>query len=54
MHEDNLTIFFTYYNLIWVHSRLNKTVAWLAGLVDKAFTFRELYEYRSPEFICGH
>jgi IS1 family transposase len=54
MHEDNLTIFFTYYNLIWVHSRLNKTAAWLAGLVDKAFTFRELFEFRSPEFICGH
>ena len=54
MHEDNLTIFFTYYNLIWVHSRLNKTAAWLAGLVDKAFTFRELFEFRSPEFFCGH
>ena len=52
--KDNLTIFFTYYNLIWIHSRLKKTAAWLAGLVDKAFTFRELFSLRCPEFICGH
>lgn len=53
-HEAHLAIYFVYYNLIWIHSRLKKTAAWLSELVDKAFTFRELFELRRPEFICGH
>ena len=53
-HEAHLTIYFVYYNLIWMHSRLKKSAAWLAGLVDKVFSFRELFELRCPEFICGH
>ena len=54
MLEAQLTIYFAYYNLIWIHSRLKRTAAWLAGLVNKAYTFRELFELRTPEFICGH
>lgn len=53
-HNAHLTIYFVYYNLIWLHSRLKKTAAWLADIVDKAFTFKELFELRCPEFICGH
>jgi len=54
MLEAQLTIYFAYYNLIWIHSRVKRTAAWLAGLVNKAYTFRELFELRTPEFICGH
>jgi IS1 family transposase len=54
MLEAQLTIYFAYYNLIWIHSRVKRTAAWLAGLVKKAYTFRELFELRTPEFICGH
>lgn len=54
MHEAHLTVYFVYYNLIWKHSRLKKTAAWLSGLVNKAYTFRELFELKSPEFIWGH
>ena len=53
-HEAHLTIYFVYYNLIWMHSRLKKSAALLAGLVDKVFSFRDLFELRCPEFICGH
>lgn len=53
-HEAHLAIYFVYYNLIWIHSRLKKTAAWLSHLVDKPFTFRQLFELRRPEFICGH
>lgn len=53
MHIAHLTIYFVYYNLIWIHSRLKKTAAVLAGLVKKNFTFRDLFELRCPEFICG-
>jgi IS1 family transposase/transposase-like protein len=54
MHLAHLGIYFVYYNLCWVHSRLKKSAAWLGGLVNKAFSFRELFELRCPEFICGH
>lgn len=54
MLEAQLTIYFAYYNLIWIHSRLKRTAACLAGLVSKAYTFKELFELRTPEFICGH
>ena len=54
MHEAHLTIYFIYYNFIWIHSRLKKTAAWMAGLVEKAYTFKELFLFRRPEFICGH
>ncbi len=53
MHKAHLTIFFVYYNFIWVHSRLKKTASVLSGIVDKAFTFRDLFELRKVEFICG-
>jgi len=54
MHESHITIYAVYYNLIWKHSRLKKTAAWLSGLVDRAYTFRELFQLRDPEFIWGH
>lgn len=54
MHQAHLTIYFVYYNLIWLHSRLKKTAAWMSNLVNKAFTFKELFNLRSPEFILEH
>jgi hypothetical protein len=54
MLEAQLTIYFAYYNLIWIHSRPKRTAACLAGLLSKAYTFRELFELRTPEFICEH
>jgi IS1 family transposase/transposase-like protein len=54
MHEAHITIYAVYYNLIWKHSRLKKTAAWLSGLVDRGYTFRELFQLRNPEFIWEH
>ena len=54
MHTAHLYIYFAYYNLCWIHSRIKKTAAFFAGLVSKNFTLRELFELRQPEFICGH
>jgi IS1 family transposase len=54
MLEVQLTIYFAYYNLIWIHCRLKRTAACLAGLVYKTYTFRALFELRTPEFICWH
>ena len=53
-HLAHLAIYFVYYNFIWIHSRLKKTAACMAGIVDKAFTFNELFNMRNLEFICGH
>ena len=53
-HIAHLTIYFLYYNFIWVHSRLKKTAANMAGIVNKAFTFKELFSNRNLEFIYGH
>ena len=53
-HEAHLSIYFVYYNFVWMHSRLKKSAAWVAGLVDKAYSFEELFLARSPEFICGY
>lgn len=54
MHLAHLSICFVHYNLSCVHSRLKKTPATLSGLVNKDFSFRELFELRCPEFICGY
>ena len=53
-HIEHLIIYFLYYNFIWIHSRLKKTAASLAGIVNKAFTFNDLFSIRSLEFICGY
>lgn len=54
MHIAHLCIYFVYYNLCWIHSRIKKTAAYLAGLVNRSFTLGELFELRCPESICGH
>ena len=53
-HLAHLAIYFVYYNFIWIHSRIKKTAACMSGIVDKAFTFNELFNMRNLEFICGH
>ena len=51
MHAAHLTIYFVYYNLIWLHSRLKKTAAWLSGLLSRPYSFRELFEMRVPNWV---
>ena len=50
MLKAHMTIYFVFYNFIWLHSRHKKTAAWKHGIVNHKMTFKELFEIRHIEF----